>query len=214
MIETSPSTQHLSKALVSFSQKVGKIVKDEANPFFKSKYASLSHILDLVSEPLAASGLTLTQWPIGDNGLISRLMHGETGEFIQCRYDMTGHKNTPQERGSLISYQRRYAISSILNLNIADDDDGNAATFGSEAKPNQEAPKPVSGHRHVMADNAPVMINVPDGEKPWLNIGSKEYLGAVVKMRDGKSTLEALRKYFKISKKTAEALVADAASNL
>jgi hypothetical protein len=34
----------------------------------------------------------------------------------------------PQHLGSGVSYARRYSISSILNLNIDDDDDGNAAT--------------------------------------------------------------------------------------
>lgn len=212
MIATSPTIQSLAKALVTFNQKVNKIVKDENNPFFKSKYATLSHILDVIGEPLNSAGLVLTQWPTGENALTSRLIHAESGEWIESTYLMTGHKNTPQERGSLISYQRRYAISSILNLNIADDDDGNAATFGHNAKP--ESTKPVNGTRQIMADNLPGMITVEEGEKPWLNIGSKEYNGAVAKMKDGKSTLEALRKYFKISKKTAEALVADAAAEL
>jgi hypothetical protein len=212
MVQTSPTIQNLAKALVSFNQKVNKIVKDESNPFFKSKYATLSHILDVINEPLNAAGLVVTQWPTGENALTSRLIHAESGEWIESTYLMTGHKNTPQERGSLISYQRRYAISSILNLNIADDDDGNAATFGQHGKP--AAIPQVNGTRQVMADNIPAMINVPDGEKPWLNIGSKEYNGAVAKMKEGKSTLEALRKYFKISKKTAEALVADAGAEL
>jgi len=209
MIYTSPTIQNLAKALVSFNQKVNKITKDEKNPFFKSKYATLSHILDVINEPMAASGLVLTQWPTGENSLTSILLHSESGEFIQASYEMTGHKNTPQERGSLISYQRRYAISSILNLNIADDDDGNAATFGQNGTP--EEPK---AKRQVMADNMPAMKTLEEGEKPWLNIGSKEYLGAVAKMKEGKSSLNALREYFKISKKTAEALVLDAANNL
>ena len=190
---------------------MNKITKDEKNPFFKSKYATLSHILDVINEPMAASGLVLTQWPTGENSLTSLLIHSESGEYIMAAYEMAGHKNTAQERGSLISYQRRYSISSIMNLNISDesDDDGNAATFGQDGTPEQPKAK-----RQVMADNMPAMITLEEGEKPWLNIGSKEYQGAVAKMKEGKSSLNALREYFKISKKTAEALVADAANNL
>ena len=34
-------------------------------------------------------------------------------------------KHSPQDAGSVITYQRRYAIGAILNLNIDEDDDGN-----------------------------------------------------------------------------------------
>ena len=34
-------------------------------------------------------------------------------------------KNTPQDLGSAITYQRRYAVGAILSLNIDEDDDGN-----------------------------------------------------------------------------------------
>ncbi len=42
---------------------------------------------------------------------------------------------------------------------------------------------------------------------PWLNEGSDEFNGAVSKMKAGKSSVPALRKYFKISKKTESALL-------
>jgi len=42
---------------------------------------------------------------------------------------------------------------------------------------------------------------------PWLNEGSEEFNGAVSKMKAGKSSVPALRKYFKISKKTESALL-------
>ena len=183
-ITTSPSIQKLAQALVTFHIKVSHIKKDATNPFFKSKYATLSNILDEINIPLAESGLVLTQFPTGENGLTTILIHAESGEHIVGTYEMTGHKNTAQERGSLISYQRRYAITSILNLNISDeaDDDGNAATFGGAA-------------------------NEPIEEKKWLNKGSKEFTGAVEKMKAGKSSIDALRKYFKISKATETELL-------
>ena len=176
----SESIGNLAKALITFHLKTDKISKDANNPFFKSKYASLTNILDEITIPLAESGLTLTQFPSGENGLTSLLIHADSGEYIEATYEMTGNKHTPQERGSLISYQRRYATTSILNLNISDesDDDGNAATFGGNAK------EPVQ----------------QDDDKKWLNKGTPEFEGAVEKMKAGKSSIEALRKYFKISK--------------
>lgn len=117
----------LAKALAAFHLKVGKIKKDATNPFFKSKYASLSNILDAITIPLAESGLTFTQFPAEENGLITILMH-ESGEFIESTYSMRPVKDDPQGRGSAITYQRRYALAAILGLNIDEDDDGNAAT--------------------------------------------------------------------------------------
>jgi len=173
----SATLQNLAKALITFQIKVSNIKKDATNPFFKSKYATLSNILDEIHLPLAESGLVLTQFPTGENGLTTLLIHSESGEYLSSTYEMTGHKNTAQERGSLISYQRRYSIVSVLCLNISDetDDDGNAATYGAGAKELVE-------------------------DKQWLNKGSKEFIGAVEKMKAGKSSVEALRKYFKISK--------------
>ena len=38
---------------------------------------------------------------------------------------MTPTKNDPQGAGSVITYQRRYALGAILGLNIDEDNDGN-----------------------------------------------------------------------------------------
>lgn len=55
------------------------------------------------------------------------------------------------------------------------------------------------------ATAAPAQDKAEDN-KPWLNKDSAEFTGAVEKMRAGKSSVEALRKYFKISKAVEAAL--------
>lgn len=126
MIHTTTIT-NLSKALATFHSLVGKIKKDAKNPFFKSNYASLSNILEEISEPLQGAGLVITQFPDGGN-LVTMLIHAESGEYISSEYHMPiAKQNDPQAVGSAISYARRYAITSVLSLNI-DDDDANRAT--------------------------------------------------------------------------------------
>ena len=164
----------MAKALRIFHLKVGKIKKDSNNPFFKSKYASLSNILEEIQIPLEESGLSFVQFPDGENGLTTLLMH-ESGEYIQSCYDMRPVKDDPQGRGSAITYQRRYALAAILGLNIDDDDDANTATFGAKT------PEAV--------DN-----------KPWLNENTKEFTGAVEKLRAGSTSLDKIRQHFKVSK--------------
>lgn len=124
----SQSIKEISQAMISFHQKINKIGKDAKNPFFKSKYASLSNILDAIQSPLSDSGLSICQFPTGQNGLTSILMH-QSGEWISAEYEMKPVKDDPQGRGSCITYQRRYALAAILSLNIDEDDDGNKASY-------------------------------------------------------------------------------------
>ncbi len=182
-MQKSDSIKNIAKALMTFHLKVDVIKKDAKNPFFKSSYASLSNILEAINDPLIEAGLSFTQLPTGENGLTTILMHGESGEFMEAEYTMKPVKDDPQGRGSVITYQRRYALAAVLGLNIDDDDDGNAATHGGETP-------------HQAEEN----------NKPWLNEGTKEFEGAIEKMKAGKSSIEALRKYFKISKKVENLL--------
>jgi hypothetical protein len=127
---TSQSIQAIAKSLILFHMKVDSIKKDAKNPFFKSKYASLSSIQDAITIPLCESGLAITQFPTGEHELTSILMH-ESGEFISTTYSMKPVKNDPHGLGSVLTYMRRYSLLSILNLNVFDesDDDANRGTI-------------------------------------------------------------------------------------
>jgi hypothetical protein len=139
-MERSESIKALSMALAKFHSQVGKIAKDAKNPFFKSNYASLSHILQEVSEPLQSAGLVIAQFPDG-TGLVTMLIHSESGEYISSNYTMpVAKQNDPQAVGSAITYARRYAVSSILSLNVSDDD-GNAAAVQPKKQPLQAGEK-------------------------------------------------------------------------
>lgn len=127
VMEQSESIKEIAAALVSFHKEVGKVKKSETNPFFKSKYADLSSILDVIETPLNSAGLSFVQFPIGEHELMTMLMH-TSGEWIKGSYKMTPTKNDPQGAGSVITYQRRYALGAILGLNIDIDDDGNKAS--------------------------------------------------------------------------------------
>ena len=127
-MQKSPSIANLAKALVTFQGKVGKVKKDSKNPFFKSKYASLSNILDIIQSPLSESGLAISQMPDGEEALTTILIHAESGEYLEATYSLHAAKKDPQGIGSAITYARRYALGAVLGLNIDEDDDGNAAS--------------------------------------------------------------------------------------
>jgi hypothetical protein len=184
--EKSDSIANLTKALMLFSIKIGKIKKENTNPFFHSLYADLPAIQDAIADPLQESGLVVTQLPCGD-GLITMLAHAESGEYIMANSTMKPVKNDPQSMGSAITYQRRYSLAALLNLNIDKDDDGNAAS------------------------TKPVQVN----EKPWLNkfadknksILSKEWNGAVLKLQEGTTTIAKIKDYYRVSKENEQELL-------
>ena len=132
-MERSESIKELAAALCAFQSSVETIRKSDTNPFFKSKYASLSSILDVIKAPLAENGLSFVQFPSGDYGLTTMLMH-TSGEWISDTYRMRPTKDDPQGAGSVITYQRRYALGAILGLNIDEDDDGNKASTPAPKK--------------------------------------------------------------------------------
>ena len=173
----SESIKHLAAALIQFQLKVDKISKDANNPFFKSKYASLSNIQDAISIPLCESNLCYSQFPDGEHGLTTIIIHAESGEWMESHYTMKPVKDDPQGVGSCITYQKRYALAAALALNIDDDDDGNTATHGGKTP--QEA---------------------QENTKPWLNENTKEFIGAIEKLKAGTTTIEKIESVFRLSK--------------
>ena len=140
-MERSESIKELSKALVEFHKKVGKVIKDAKG--YNYRYATLSNILDVIQDPLNECGLSVIQLPQGDHELVTILTH-ISGEFISNTSRMTPKQDDPQGRGSCITYQRRYSIGAVLCINIDDDDDG-AAACGikqPQQQPRQQPPKP------------------------------------------------------------------------
>lgn len=130
-MEKSESIKELATAICHFQGAVETIKKENTNPFFKSKYADLSSILDVIRTPLSENGLSFVQFPKGEHELETMLMH-VSGEWMSESYKMAPTKNDPQGLGSAITYQRRYALGAILGLNIDVDDDGNEASKTSK----------------------------------------------------------------------------------
>lgn len=122
--------KEIAAALFKFQQEVGKVKKDATNPFFKSKYATLSNVLEVIKEPLEKAKLVIAQSPnsqFNETVLVTKIIHVDSGELIESAYPLNPVKNDPQGIGSAITYARRYALVSMLCLDV-DDDDGNAAS--------------------------------------------------------------------------------------
>lgn len=134
MATKQPST--LIEALNAFQQKYHAAGLDGKNPFFKSKYTTLSQAL-LAVQPATEFGLCHTQLndfvmtPDGEiiTIVITKLMHVSGDEPLISKFPVpkipTNVKNVHQEAGSAQTYARRYGLLSVYGL-ANDDDDGNS----------------------------------------------------------------------------------------
>jgi len=173
----------LHKALMA----IKPITKEKTNPHFKNRYADINIILEDVKPILHENGMFLLQ-PIIDGYVVSQLLDVETGEVLaQSAIEMTAGLSA-QQKGSEITYFRRYTLQSLLGLE-AEDDDGNTASTSST--PASTTPQP----------------------DKWLNDKDKagnatpEWQNILKGIAEGKvKSVEDVRKFYKVSKEVASKL--------
>ena len=121
-LNKSESIKNIAVALAKFNGEVTKISKNADNPFFRSSYSSLDHIIEEIRPILTKHGLSILQIPSGDgqNVIMKTMLIHESGEFLESdELIMKPAKNDPQGIGSTISYSRRYSLCSFLSLSTA-----------------------------------------------------------------------------------------------
>lgn len=122
----SDNITEISTALIQFQSKFEQPALNKTNPYFKSRYIDLSGILKAIQPLLSECGLSVIQPIVGDN-VITILMH-KSGQWIKGVCSLGTSCKTQQDRGSAITYTRRYSLCSMLSIAADTDDDGNAAS--------------------------------------------------------------------------------------
>jgi len=120
----------IASALAKAQSGMTMIECNSNNPFFNSKYASLSAVLEVALPKLNENGIALVQgnrWDNVDNGffITSMLIHS-SGEWIKSEIRMPISKKDAHGIGAATTYGRRYLLSSMVGVAQADDD-GNGA---------------------------------------------------------------------------------------
>lgn len=143
--------KNLITALVKFQKDVPTIPKNKINPFFGSKYAELSTVIDTCSPSLNNNGLAVIQSFKSENNrnmLVTILCH-ESGETLDsCIY--LPEISDAQKLTAAVTYLRRTAYLSIVGLVADEDDDGNSTSNVS----NSAQSKPVSAVNNTLASDA------------------------------------------------------------
>lgn len=138
---SSQSITNISVALVKAQKDMGNAKKDSINPFFKKSYADLNAIREAVLPSLNANGISVLQPTciVEGKSYVETILLHESGEYISSLTEIIVDKpNDAQRHGSGLSYARRYALASIVNIG-AEDDDANSAT--SKKQDQKQPPK-------------------------------------------------------------------------
>jgi len=123
------------QALAKFQETCPAVIKTSNNPFFKSKYAPLEDIQRHIKPFLKSCGLVITQANIYIDGtpfVESKVWHVESAENISSTFPVIVNKVSAQDYGSAVSYAKRYSLTGLLNIIVADEDDDASAV--SEVK--------------------------------------------------------------------------------
>ena len=152
-METSQELQQLAEALAKAQAELSPVPFDSNNPFYKSRYASLSAVIAEVRKVLPKHGLSIVQTPTSHMefgvfyACVETILIHDSGQWIKGsvsvpvvatelievftrRFNKDGDAyyaspNILQEAGKIITYLRRYGIVSILMLSAEEDLDGN-----------------------------------------------------------------------------------------
>jgi hypothetical protein len=159
---------NLAKAMIGVQKVIRPALKDSYNGFTQSRYATLNSVMDACGEALINAGIWVTQYPVpveGDSpqlGLVTKLVHAESGEWQESLLVMPLPKADPQGYGSALTYARRYGLSSMVGL-VTEDDDANLACRSTEWQEQNsgsfdlQTPRIVElrGRKNDFVDNSP-----------------------------------------------------------
>lgn len=141
-MQMSGSTKELATALAKAQAEIKGAIKDANNPFFKSKYADLSSVVEAIKVPFSKNGLSYVQavQPSNkDEVCVETYILHSSGEWLGCGIlAVPVSKADAQGYGSALTYARRYGLSAAAGV-APEDDDGNAAAKSAPITPSTGA---------------------------------------------------------------------------
>ncbi len=121
----------IAEAVSKMQSQIKRSELDGENPYYNSKYSTLSAVWDACRTPLTDNGLSIIQTAVSPPAvedwisIETTLMH-ESGEWVSGIMSAKLAKFDPQTVGSCVTYLRRYSLAAICGISPDEDDDGNA----------------------------------------------------------------------------------------
>lgn len=173
----------LAGALAKAQTEFKPVMKDTDNPYYNSKYADLSSVINATQQALAKNGLVVIQNPVvdceGEKAGVKTIIAHSSGQWmshdLMLPATMKGKEGTPrfdaQSVGSAITYARRYSYQAIVGIAAEADDDGNAAVAGQNGS--VKAAQAVA-QRKIAEHKSVTQQPMPKGQEsitvsPWEN---------------------------------------------
>ncbi len=159
-IKTSDTIKTIAAALLKFQGSVEGVSKTAENPAFKRggktlRYATLENVRDTAVPELQKVGIVFLQsaGAIVEDvmAMTTRLIHAESGEWIEGTMDIALGKRDPQGVGSASTYAARYSLMHMLGLPPIDDDGESAIDRTPKDNPSKPAQKPEDAYRRFEA---------------------------------------------------------------
>ena len=158
----------LNIKLLAVQKDIKAITKSESNPFFKSKYFDINLVVAALRPVFNDNGIVVLQ-PLAElNGkpaIRTLVLDSETGESIDSITPLIENSD-PQKFGGIITYTRRYALTSMFLLEGEDDDDANRAS-GNVSKAPVSTPVPPQSTTTAKCDKCDAPMKVSSAGKPY-----------------------------------------------
>ena len=127
VVETSPirwseTITELAKSMPAAQAALEPLEADATNKHLNRDYASIGAALQACLEAYNANGFSVLQMPTTRNGLVyvtTRILH-TSGEWMEFDLALRPENETSQKIGTAITYGRRYSITTVAALAIAE----------------------------------------------------------------------------------------------
>jgi hypothetical protein len=145
-------TEHknIYSALCAAQAEFGKVQKGSTNPAFKSRYADLADVANVVIPTLSAHGVAVLHYMTGEGdqmAMRTEFVHAASESRVSCDVPLIVDRNNMQAMKSATTYAKRIGLESLSGVAPESDDDGNAAA-AAPPKPQPKPPAKISAEQY------------------------------------------------------------------
>lgn len=170
-MDTTHANADLFAALSKAQAAITNAATTATNPHFKSKYAPLNAVLDVIRKHFSQHGLSITQETSFDGDLVSvttLVAHSSGGFFTTCASCRPANASA-QSIGSCTTYLRRYAASSV-SATFQEEQDDDAESEKAEYEKQLKAHEKKKQKKGVAGETEPDIWNPrPDAIEKYVN---------------------------------------------
>ena len=143
--------KNVFQALFNAKKLLGSTVAPEGkNPHYGNDYIQLDTLTKKIDPVAEKCGLLISHFPTG-RGLVTLVVHKESGQFIQCTYELVLERETAQGVGSALTYAKRQVLQSMFNLSAGEDEDDDGEAAEVKTPPKEKKGKKLSESEKIKA---------------------------------------------------------------